>query len=119
MLTLCRRTEVLQWTPAEVVKWLERSAYSQETVEAVAQAGIAGKLLLRLSGPDLITLGVIKLGDRKKLAKAIDEISATCVWSWVDQGTTHTTQTRARPHARTIRMNADGRVCVVVVSNRG
>jgi hypothetical protein len=107
VLTVCRLAEVLQWTPAEVVKWLERSAYSQETVEAVAQAGIAGKLLLRLSGPDLVTLGVIKLGDRKKLAKAIDEISATCVWSWVDQGTTiplrlapaHDTRTRMHaPH---------------------
>ncbi|ELR14618.1 SAM domain (Sterile alpha motif) domain containing protein [Acanthamoeba castellanii str. Neff] len=72
------KQEVLQWTPVEVARWLERSAYSQETVEAVAQAGIDGRLLLRLSVPELLTLGVIKLGDRKKLAKAIDEISATC-----------------------------------------
>jgi hypothetical protein len=76
---------VLQWTVPDVVRWLKQNGYSEETAEGLEKAKVDGKCLLRSSAQVLQAAGVVRLGERKRLVKAIGEIEATCMWSWMGQ----------------------------------
>jgi hypothetical protein len=77
--------EVLQWRVQEVVRWLQQNGYSDETTDGIENAKVDGKCLLRSSAEVLQAMGVVRLGERKRLVKAIGEIESTCVWSWMGQ----------------------------------
>src|SRR5690349_18808727 len=69
------RLRSISGSTMDVGAWLRELGLA-ECAEAFAENGVDGAMLTELNNEDLKDLGVTRLADRKRLLKAIEELSA-------------------------------------------
>lgn len=75
---------VQRWDKEEVEEWLNQHEFEEDVRTALNDARVDGPALLRLDDLALQSIGVNKLGDRKRLLRYIRRIHNSCFF--LDQG---------------------------------
>ncbi len=66
--------------------WLEVNEYAQDTIEIIEKNAIDGKTLLKQGNSSLLSLGINRLGERKRLLRDIRNLLALNTYGWLEKG---------------------------------
>jgi hypothetical protein len=58
---------LVKWSTKELVAYLHKSGFSEDTRHAIKKGKVTGETLLKLENASLHALGVVKLGEHKRL----------------------------------------------------
>jgi SAM domain (Sterile alpha motif)/PH domain len=67
-------TEVAQWTPQQVKRWMQKAGFEQSIIEKFEENDISGEVLVTLKFEDLRELDIRSFGQRHKLWNAIHNL---------------------------------------------
>ncbi len=77
--------DVVDWTTEDVVHWLTEQGYSHEITDIVTKNDIDGPKLLSQGNTSLLSLGVNRLGERKKILRDVKNLLAMHTYGCIEK----------------------------------
>lgn len=78
-------TVLAKWSYKELVEYLHKTGFSEDTRHAIKKGKVSGEALLKLENASLHALGIGKLGERKRLLKLIREAGEYSSFAFLDR----------------------------------
>ncbi len=77
--------DVVDWATEDVVHWLTQQGYSHEITDIVTKSDIDGPKLLSQGNTSLLSLGVNRLGERKKILRDVKNLLAMHTYGCIEK----------------------------------